>query len=123
MGTNPGILRTAIDGRPWTPVNTGWSVGTDEVTPRGALAIAIWRLSIGSADHTHLVASARGGLNEARLDLQNLTVATVGGGAVTSNPGGIACGARVLRRLRDRFDRDPRVPTRAARATSTATAR
>jgi hypothetical protein len=78
-------LYTSRDaGGSWWPLND--DTGLD--------VVAVWRLDIDPADHTHLIASARGGLYETKLDLRRLTVATTGSGTgtVTSTPGGIVCG-------------------------------
>lgn len=64
----------------------------------GLDVLAVFRLVLDPADHTHLLAAGRGGLWETKLDLRRLTVATAGSGTgtVTSAPGGIACGTSCL---------------------------
>ena len=79
------VCTTRDGGGTWWPLGGG--AGLDAVN-------GIWRLAVDPADHTHLIASARGGLYETKLDLRRLTVSKTGtgSGTVSSVPGGIACG-------------------------------
>lgn len=86
---NVGLVYTSRNGgASWWPLNG--NTGLD--------VIAVFRLVLDPADHTHLIAAGRGGLWETKLDLRRLTVATGGSGTgtVTSAPGGIACGTSCL---------------------------